>query len=191
MSESAGCQCFPEDIFSKKRDIPSSCHCSLPNNCFCISLVVVFIPKLVLKYPVLSWLTQRIEYKDSVTFLCKETRGMNLSKKQNDQQFSRKFHSLYFTWTKLGKGQARGKWESSRGCSRLCPYLKKNQKIQDRGWTAVWYHRVSIQPWEIQAASVPELVVNLACIYLAHFLFTVPQKEPTLRLSLQGLHSIW
>lgn len=67
--------------------------------------------------------------------------------------------------------------EQQRLFQALSLLKKKNQKIQDRGWTAVWYHRVSIQPWEIQAASVPELVVNLACIYLAHFLFTVPPER--------------
>lgn len=42
-------------------------------------------------------------------------------------------------------------------------------------------HRVSTQPREIQAASVPELGINLACIYLAFFLFTVPTLELSLK----------
>lgn len=107
---------------------------------------------------------------------------MNLSEKQNDQRFFRKCHSLYalcFALTKLGKGQARGRWESSRACSVLCPYFKKITRYRTEvekkfGTTAA--HRVSTQPWEIQAPSVPELGMNLAYIYLACFLFTVPTK---------------
>lgn len=77
-----------------------------------------------------------------------------------------------FAWTKLGKGQGRGRWESSRGCSSL--YLKKNNEIQKFGTTAA--HKVSTQPWEIQTASVLEPVMDLAWIYLC-FPVTVPSER--------------
>lgn len=46
---------------------------------------------------------------------------------------------------------------------------------QEFGTTAA--HKVSTQPSEIQVASAPELVMNLACIYSSCFLFTVPSER--------------